>query len=273
MVIFPNAKINIGLNILRKRKDGYHDIETLFYPIGMKDALEYVENGRNMVNFVNSGLKLDIDPEQNIVVKAYRILQETHVLPGLDIHLHKVIPSGAGLGGGSSDAAFLLKALNEHFDLNISKDKLKAIAGRLGADCSFFLENRPAYATGTGDKLEAFDFSLKGYFLVVIKPPFGVDTKSAYAGVVPTEYTLQFKKIIEGSVQEWTGKIKNDFETTLFVKFPDLGHLKGMLSDFGAVYTSMSGSGSSVYAIFGKEPDIDPKLFLPGSIFWTEALT
>jgi 4-diphosphocytidyl-2-C-methyl-D-erythritol kinase len=273
MVIFPNAKINIGLNILRKRKDGYHDIETLFYPIGMKDALEYVENGGNMVNFVNSGLKLDIDPEQNIVVKAYRILQETHVLPGLDIHLHKVIPSGAGLGGGSSDAAFFLKSLNDHFELNIAQGNLQSIAGRLGADCSFFFENRPSYATGIGDKLETIDFALKGYFLVVIKPPFGVETKSAYAGVVPAEYPFQFKQILNGPVHEWTSRIKNDFETTLFVKFPELNLLKRKLNDLGAVYTSMSGSGSSVYAIFEKEPDIDPKEFLPGSIFWSEALT
>jgi 4-diphosphocytidyl-2-C-methyl-D-erythritol kinase len=273
MVIFPNAKINIGLNILRKRKDGYHDIETLFYPIGMKDALEYVENGGNQVNFVNSGLKLGIDPEQNIVLKVYRMLQEEYILPGLDIHLHKVIPSGAGLGGGSSDAAFFLKALNEYFELNVTKENLKSISLRLGADCSFFLDNRPAYATGTGEKLEAVEFTLKGYFLVVVKPPFGVDTKSAYSGVVPNEYDLQFKKIINGPVHEWKGRIKNDFETTLFVKFPELALLKRRLLDLGAVYASMSGSGSSVYAIFENEPDIQAKEFLPGSIFWTEALT
>lgn len=273
MVIFPNAKINIGLNILRKRKDGYHDIETLFYPIGMKDALEYVENGGNQVNFVNSGLKLDIDPEQNIVVKAYRMLQAEAVLPGLDIHLHKVIPSGAGLGGGSSDAAFFLKAINEHFELNISNEKMRSIAGRLGADCSFFLENRPAYATGTGENLEVIDFNLKGYALVVVKPPFCVETKSAYSGVVPSEYALQFKKIIHEPMLKWAGRVKNDFEPTLFVKFPELDHLKRRLSDMGAVYASMSGSGSSVYALFEKEPVVDPKEFLPDSIFWTEALT
>ena len=273
MVIFPNAKINIGLNILRKRKDGYHDIETLFYPIGMKDALEYVENGGNQVNFINSGLKLDIDPEQNIVVKAYRILQETHLLPGLDIHLHKVIPSGAGLGGGSSDAAFFLKAMNDHFELNISQEKSKSIAGKLGADCSFFLENKPAYATGMGDKLEAIDFNLKGYFLVLVKPPLSIDTKSAYSGVVPAEYPLQFKQIIANPVQKWAGRIKNDFETTLFVKFPELDVLKRKLTKLGAVYAAMSGSGSSIYAIFEQEPDIDPREFIPGSIFWTEVLT
>lgn len=273
MVLFPNAKINIGLNILRKRGDGYHDIETLFYPIGLKDALEYVEKGGSGVNFVGSGLNLDIDPEQNIVVKAYRLLQEECVLPGLDIHLHKVIPFGAGLGGGSSDAAFFLRSLNEHFELNIPVEKIKSLAGRLGADCVFFLENKVVYATGTGANLESLDFSLKGHYLVLVKPPFGVDTKTAYAGVVPSEFPFNFKEIIVEPISNWEGRIKNDFETTLFVKCPELAHLKSRLSDMGAVYASMSGSGSSVYGIFDQKPVVNPDDFPSGSFIWQEELS
>jgi 4-diphosphocytidyl-2-C-methyl-D-erythritol kinase len=273
MVLFPNAKINIGLNILQKRVDGYHDIETLFYPIGLKDALEYVENGGNGVNLTVSGLNLDIEPGQNIVLKAYRMLQAECLLPGLNIHLHKVIPSGAGLGGGSSDAAFFIKSLNDHFELNLSSERLKSLAGRLGADCAFFLENRPAFASGTGDRLSPADISLKGYFLLLIKPPFGVDTKTAYAGVVPESYPYNFKELIGGAMNLWKDKVKNDFEPTLFRKFPELAALKNKLSEMGPAYLSMSGSGSSVYAIFEKAPEVIPNDFSPGSFIWKEELS
>ncbi|MEI7420941.1 MAG: 4-(cytidine 5'-diphospho)-2-C-methyl-D-erythritol kinase [Prolixibacteraceae bacterium] len=272
MVLFPNAKINIGLNILRKREDGYHDLESLFYPIGLKDALEFVENGKNIVNFNSSGIALDIPPEKNIVLKAYRLLQEEHSLPGLDFHLHKVIPFGAGLGGGSSDAAFLLKSLNEHFELEISAIKLKHLAGRLGADCSFFLENTPCHATGKGEILTPVDFSLKGSHLLLVKPPFGVETKSAYAGVVPAEFPFDFMKIILGPVSDWQGMIRNDFEASVFSKYPESGEIKARLTGMGATYASMSGSGSSVYGLFEKEPSYKETDFPLGSFFWKEEL-
>lgn len=272
MVVFPNAKINIGLNILRKREDGYHDLETLFYPIGLKDALEYAVNGKDQVNFVSSGLKLDIHPDQNIVLKAYRILQEDYSLPGMDIHLHKVIPSGAGLGGGSADAAFFLKSLDEYLDLKISPDQLKTLSGRLGADCAFFLENKPAYAGGTGDQLSPADLSLKGYHLLLVKPSFGVDTKMAYSGVVPQEYPFDFKKNIRGEIKNWRNSIRNDFETSLFRMFPELADLKNRLSGMGALYVSMSGSGSSVYGIFEKEPLLKENDFPSGFFIWQEQL-
>jgi len=272
MVLFPNAKINIGLNILRKRADGYHDLETLFYPVGLKDALEFAENGKNVVHFNSSGIELDIPPEQNIILKAYRLLQEKHTLPGLDIHLHKVIPNGAGLGGGSSDAAFFLKSLNEHFGLEISPDKLKHLAGKLGADCSFFLENTPCYATGRGEILTPVDVILKGYHLLLVKPPFGVDTKIAYSAVVPRTFTLDFKEIITGPVTGWQDKIKNDFEPFVFAKYPELGVIKGRLTEMGALYVSMSGSGSSVYALFSQEPSLNKTGFPPGTYFWQEEL-
>ena len=272
MVLFPNAKINIGLNILRKREDGYHDIETLFYPIGLKDALEYVVNGKNKVNFYSSGLNLNIEPEQNIILKVYRMLQNEHDLPGLDIHLHKVIPSGAGLGGGSADAAFFLKSLTEHFELNISQEKLKSIAGKLGADCAFFLQNSPSYALGVGEQLSTVELSLKGYSLLLVKPPFGIDTKLAYLGVVPQEFPFNFKDLIQGEINKWSGSVKNDFETTLFLKFPELARLKHKISELGPVYTSMSGSGSSVYGVFKEKPSFDPNTFPVGSFIWQEEL-
>jgi len=272
MVIFPNAKINIGLNILRKRADGYHEIESLFYPIGWKDALEYVVNGGNALNFVSTGLNLGIEPEHNIVTKAYRMLQEECTLPGLNVHLHKLIPSGAGLGGGSSDAAFFLKSLNEHFELGLTSIQLRSFARRLGADCTFFLDNLPALATGIGDLLTPLDFSLKGYFLLVVKPPFGVDTQLAYAGVTPANYPFDFKEILVGKMNEWKGRIKNDFEPSLFAKLPKLGSLKEQLSLLSPDYLSMSGSGSSIFALFAKKPNILMEDFLPESLIWQEEL-
>ena len=272
MVLFPNAKINIGLNILRKRADGYHDLETLFYPVGWKDALEFAENGKNVINFSSSGIELSIEPEQNIVLKAFRLLQEEHTLPGLDIHLHKVIPFGAGLGGGSSDAAFFLNSLNEHYGLEISQQKLTHLAGRLGADCSFFLTNTPCYATGTGDILTPMEISLKGYHLLLVKPPFGVETKIAYSGVVPHAFHFDFKEVISGPVTGWQDKIKNDFESSVFARFPELDMIKGKLIGMGAIYASMSGSGSSVYALFDHEPNFIESDFPTGTLFWQEEL-
>jgi len=270
MVVFPNAKINIGLNILRKRADGYHEIETLFYPIGLKDALEYVVNGGNRLNLFSSGLPLGIDPEQNIVVKAYRMLQEEFTLPGLDIHLHKVIPSGAGLGGGSSDAAFFLKSLNEHFGLGISGERLKSFTGRLGADCSFFLQNKPAYATGIGEQLEPVDLNLKGFYLLLVKPPFEINTHQAYKGVTPMNYANDFREVLRNEMKGWQEKIKNDFEKSLFERFPELSAIKQRLSELGASYVSMSGSGSSVYGLFEEEPQFSPIDFTSGSFIWKE---
>jgi 4-diphosphocytidyl-2-C-methyl-D-erythritol kinase len=185
MILFPNAKINLGLNILRKRSDGYHELETVFYPIGLRDGLEFIENKTNKIDFSSSGIPLNIDTAENVVIKAYQLLASERTLPGLELHLHKVIPFGAGLGGGSSDAAFLLKGLNEFFELGLTINQLKVYALKLGADCSFFIENHPAFASGIGENLQLIDFSLNSFFLVLIKPSFGVGTKEAYAGITP----------------------------------------------------------------------------------------
>jgi 4-diphosphocytidyl-2-C-methyl-D-erythritol kinase len=270
MVIFPNAKINIGLNILRKRGDGYHDLETLFFPIGLKDALEFIENNSNRVNLSLSGIEMDVAPENNIVLKAYRLLSSSVSIPGIDIHLHKVIPFGAGLGGGSSDAAFLLIALNDYFELNLSKDKLKHFALMLGADCSFFIENKPSLATGIGEILQNVEINLSGYHLLLVKPPFGVVTIEAYSNITLSDSKHSLMDALKMKPEDWRGIIKNDFETTVFNAYPEIENIKQTLLDHGALYASMSGSGSAVYGLFKSKPDLSVKSFSEGYFIWHE---
>jgi 4-diphosphocytidyl-2-C-methyl-D-erythritol kinase len=268
MVLFPNAKINLGLNILRKREDGFHELETIFYPIGLKDGLEFIENKLNRIVFTNSGLPLNINPEENIVVKAYRLLAADHPLPGLDIHLHKVIPFGAGLGGGSSDAAFLLKGLNDYFELGLFVSQLKKYAVALGADCSFFVENKPSFACGIGEQLQNINFTLNGYFIVLVKPSVGVGTKEAYSGIKPTVSKLSLLDSIYLSPDNWGNRIVNDFETSVFKLYPEIAEIKKQLLDSGAVYASMSGSGSSVFGLFKIEPQISAIYFPADYFIW-----
>ena len=270
MVLFPNAKINLGLNILRKREDGYHELETIFYPIGLKDGLEFIENKQNKIIFTSSGLPLNINQEDNIIVKAYRLLAADFSLPGLDIHLHKVIPFGAGLGGGSSDAAFLLKGLNDYFELGLFVSQLKKYALKLGADCSFFLENKPAFACGIGEQLQNIDFSLSGYFIVLVKPPFGVGTKEAYAGIKPAMPKKLLLDSIKLSADNWQNCIVNDFETSVFNLYPEIAEIKTKLLNHGAFYASMSGSGSSVFGLFKEEPHITNEDFGTEYFIWKE---
>ncbi|NEW85029.1 MAG: 4-(cytidine 5'-diphospho)-2-C-methyl-D-erythritol kinase [Mariniphaga sp.] len=270
MVLFPNAKINLGLNILRKREDGYHELETVFYPIGLKDGLEFIENKQNKINFTSSGLPLNIDPEENIVIKAYRLLAADYSLPGLDLHLHKVIPFGAGLGGGSSDAAFLLKGLNDYFELGLFISQLKKYATKLGADCSFFLENKPAFACGIGEQLQTIKFSLTGYYIVLVKPPLGVGTKEAYAGIKPSIPKKSLLDSVKLSPDNWQNCIVNDFETSVFPLFPAIAQIKTKLLELGAVYAAMSGSGSSVYGLFNSEPQFFVTDFPEDSFIWKD---
>ena len=270
MVLFPNAKINLGLNILRKREDGYHELETIFYPIGLKDGLEFIENKQNKINFTSSGLPLNIDPEENIVVKAYRLLAADHSLPGLNIHLHKVIPFGAGLGGGSSDAAFLLKGLNDYFELGLFVSQLKKYAVKLGADCSFFIENKPAFACGIGEQLQNIHFDLKDYFIVLVKPPFGVGTKEAYAGIKPTIPKKSLLDSIQLSPDNWQNCIVNDFEASVFPHFSAIAEIKTKLLEHGAIYASMSGSGSSVFGLFKSEPQLSAINFPSDYFIWKD---
>lgn len=248
MITFPNAKINLGLNVVERRSDGYHNIETLFYPVALSDILEVLP-GHDFL-FETSGFHLDSEPEKNLVVKAYLLLKQKYDLPPVKIHLHKVIPFGAGLGGGSSDAAFMLKLLNQIFEIGLSAAQLKTIASEIGADCPFFIANQPAFATGTGNQLVAIDLDLSRYQLVLVKPPFGVNTANAYKVIKPYRQSTSIKDIVTGPIETWKDNLKNDFEKPVFEVFPEIESIKQSLYDLGAIYASMSGSGSAVFAFF-----------------------
>ncbi len=267
MICFPNAKINVGLHVLSKRKDGYHDLETLLYPIGLRDALEIIpvqtghsEQGMAMETVATVGYRLHQTGvplrgkvEENLVIKALQQVKKRRSVPSIDIHLLKKIPSGAGLGGGSSDGAFMLRLLNNAFQLRFPEEELARMAVMLGADAPFFIGNRPALATGIGDQLELVDLDLSGYFLLLVKPNIEVSTKEAYSMVTPTMPEVSIGEIVRQPVSEWKWVLKNDFEPPIFKRYPAIARIKQRLYDMGALYASMSGSGSSVYAIFDEE--------------------
>ena len=256
MLLYPNAKINLGLNVVEKRPDGYHNIATVFYPIGLSDVLE-VEPSETCTDysFSSSGISIDGDPEDNLIVKAYHLLRSGCEFPAVDISLVKQIPFGAGLGGGSSDAAFMLKALNQLFDLKFTPSKLEKLAAKLGADCPVFIKNKPIFATGIGNVFTPIKLSLKGKFLLLVKPDIHVSTPEAYSLVVPEKPEKSLLELIEKPLSEWKSFIKNDFEKSVFTKYPEIEKIKNDLYSLGAVYASMSGSGSSVYGIFELEPE------------------
>lgn len=253
MITFPNAKINLGLNIVEKRPDGYHNLETIFYPINLQDALEVTrrENNDKEYTLHISGSSLEGEPEDNLVVKAYKLLKKDY--PGLlpvDIHMYKHIPAGAGLGGGSSDAACMIKLLNDKFSLGLSTERMEEYAVKLGADCSFFIRNKPVFATGIGNLFEPVELSLKGYHIILIKPDIFVSTRDAFAEIKPVRPAVSLKEIVKQPMEAWKNSMKNDFEDSVFKKFPEIAAIKDELYDLGAVYAAMSGSGSSVYGIF-----------------------
>ena len=248
MITFPNAKINIGLNITEKRSDGYHNLETIFYPIDLCDSLEFVQNDETQFNC--TGLKIEGEPENNLILKAYKLLKKEFDLPNIDIHLHKSIPMGAGLGGGSADAAFMLKMLNNEFKLGLSSQELEQKATKLGADCAFFIENKPTLAKGIGNIFEPTTINLSGYHIVLIKPEVHVSTAEAYGGCKPQRWTTPLEVAIKRPITEWKDCIFNDFEQTVFIAHPELSEIKDMLYAKGAVYAAMSGSGSTIYGLF-----------------------
>ena len=253
MITFPNAKINLGLNIIEKRPDGYHNLETIFYPINLQDALEVTrrENNDKEYTLHISGAPLEGEPEDNLVVKAYKLLKKDY--PGLlpvDIHMYKHMPAGAGLGGGSSDAACMIKLLNDKFSLGLSTERMEEYAVKLGADCAFFIRNKPVFATGIGNLFEPVELSLKGYHIILIKPDIFVSTRDAFAEIKPVRPAVSLKEIVKQPMETWKNSMKNDFEDSVFKKFPEIAAIKDELYDLGAVYAAMSGSGSSVYGIF-----------------------
>lgn len=255
MLIFPNAKINIGLNIINKRPDGYHNIETVFYPVNLSDILEFIETAEN-TKFTNTGINLDIEKKDNLILKAYHLLKKEYNLPELKIHLHKIIPTGAGLGGGSSDAGFMLKSLNDYFNLNISEEKLENYAQQLGSDCPFFIKNKPVFAEGTGNIFSESRLDLSNYFILIVKPEIHIPTKLAFSGIQAKSPNQSLKELITLPVSEWKNQIKNDFESNVFKQFPIIKKIKDTLYESGAIYTQMSGSGAAVFGIFNKEPEI-----------------
>ena len=271
MIRFPNAKINLGLNIVSTRPDGYHNLETIFYPIGIKDALEVVVSSGKEDTFTNSGIAIDGPAEKNLVMKALKLVREIADFPIVDVFLQKNIPFGAGLGGGSADAAEMLLLLNELFSLNISEEKLLEVASRLGADCAFFIKNRPVFASGIGNIFEAIEFSLSGYWLVLVKPPIHVSTPDAYSMVKPQLPYLKLTEIVKRPIAEWQNLMVNDFEKSVFAKYPAIDNIKQSLIQRGARYASMSGSGSSVFALFEQKPQLDSADF-PNCYFWCEQL-
>lgn len=259
MILFPNCKINLGLQILQKRADGFHDLETVFYPIALKDGLEIIPNTDPIqeIEFTSSGLQIGVSPEENICVKAYKQLKKDFPqLPSIKMHLHKVIPSGAGLGGGSSDGAFTLVLLNKKFNLGLSEQQLVHYSLQLGSDCPFFIKNKSCFATGRGEKMEEIELNLSSYKIVLINPGIHVNTAWAFSKIIPNNERASLKNIIRLPVTEWKTILKNDFEETVFTEYPEIRGIKEKLYTQGAVYASMTGSGSSVYGLVEKNREM-----------------
>ncbi|WP_044117760.1 4-(cytidine 5'-diphospho)-2-C-methyl-D-erythritol kinase [Alkaliflexus imshenetskii] len=257
MITFPNAKINIGLFVTSKRADGYHNLETLFFPVKqLCDALEILIHNGEEDQFSTSGLTIDGHAQDNLCMKALQLMRSEHPIPPLKIHLHKKIPFGAGLGGGSADAAFMLKMLNQLFNINYSDSRLESMAALLGADCPVFIKNRPVLAKGIGNEFYPTDINLKSYWLQVVIPPVHVPTTTAYKHIIPKTPDKPLEELTKTSPQNWKNLMNNDFETNVFSNYPIVESAKNRFYENGAIYASMSGSGSSVYGLFVTEPQI-----------------
>lgn len=252
MITFPCAKINIGLQVTERRPDGYHNLDTVFYPIPLHDALEVVpaEAEGYDCRLHLSGVSIEGNPDTNLVVRAYRLLATDYALPPVDIYLHKHIPTGAGLGGGSADASYMLRLLREMFALDVSDEQLEVYAAQLGADCPFFIKCHPVYATGIGNEFHPIALDLSGMCLVVVKPDVFVSTKEAYSMVRPEKPVVTLDDKIMRPIGEWRDTISNDFEKGIFALHPELALIKEKLYELGAVYAAMSGSGSALFGLF-----------------------
>ncbi len=269
MTVFPCAKINLGLNVVSKRDDGYHSLETVFYPIPLYDALEVHKMDHSFpsdtpCDIKITGMSLIGEESDNLVVKAYKLLAKDFELPRVHAHLCKQIPTQAGLGGGSSDAAYMIRLLDEKFHLNMGIAEMERYASQLGADCAFFITSEPSFATGKGDILEPADGeygNLRGYYLALVKPDISVSTREAYAGIHPHQPQKCCRDIVRQPIETWCEELKNDFEATIFEKHPRLGEIKASLYEAGAVFALMSGSGSTLFGIFREEPTGIPQRY------------
>lgn len=259
MILFPPAKINLGLKVLKKRSDGYHEIETCMLAIPITDVLEIVPS-REFI-FKQTGIEVDGDQESNLCVKAFRLFQDRYKIPNAYIHLRKQLPMGAGLGGGSADASFVLRGLNSVFDSGLSDDQLREMAAELGSDCPFFISDSAQIGKGRGEVLTDFNLSLSGYYLKIINPGIHVSTKEAFAGIIFSEDVNSVESVLKRPIEEWKELLKNDFERSIFKLYPLIGDLKAQLYAEEAVYASMSGSGSTVYGIFEEKPEITTSYF------------
>jgi 4-diphosphocytidyl-2-C-methyl-D-erythritol kinase len=262
MICFPNAKINLGLNITEKRADGFHNIETVFYPIGWNDALEIIDPStplrvqKDEFNLHLSGLSISGNIEDNLLYKAYQIIKQTKIVPAIDVYLHKTLPMGAGLGGGSADAAFFINLLNDQFQLNFTETERIDIARQLGSDCAFFIKNSPVYATQKGDVFTDIKLDLSHLYIAIIYPNVHSNTKEAYSLVKPQQPSKSLLDVIQQPIATWKTDLVNDFEKSIFSLYPIVEKAKHDLYELGATYACMSGSGSAVFGLFEKEPDI-----------------
>ena len=264
MLVFPNAKINIGLCITEKRADGFHNLQSCFYPVGWSDMLEVVP--ADTFSFSSAGLPIPGDSSTNLCVRAYELLKADFNLPAVHLHLHKIVPIGAGLGGGSADAASALKLLNDRFVLGLTIPQLEDYARQLGSDCAFFIQNRPLFCLEKGDVFENITLNLQGYYIALIYPNLAISTAEAYANVRPHQPEESLRACLEAPIATWRNTVHNDFEDSLFPVYGQLATIKGQLYESGAVYASMSGSGSTVYGIFDAPPVL-PNQFMAYNVW------
>lgn len=268
MVAFPFCKINIGLNVISKRSDGYHDLETCFYPVPWTDVLEVIR--AETLSFTSTGLSIPGKPEDNLCLKAYYLLKDRFELPPVAFHLHKIVPLGAGLGGGSADAAFSLRLLNDIFELSLDDRQVATFALQLGSDCPYFVYKGAMLGRGRGNDLTPINLSLKGYYLVVVKPVIHVSTADAFRGIKPKRPSHDLSKLLAQPISTWRDTIENDFESAIFQDYPSIREIKEKLYGAGAVYASMSGSGAAVYGIFSQPIDLSSSFH--GCTYWSGVL-
>ena len=267
MITFPLAKINLGLNVVEKRPDGYHNLQTVFYPVPIKDALEVQRMDEGFPSEVDCDLKvtnlaIEGDEQRNLVVRAYKLLKEDFpTLPRIHTHLWKGIPTQAGMGGGSSDCAYMITLLNKLFNLELSDEQMIGYAARLGADCAFFIKSTPCYAEGIGERMQPIALDLKGWYIGVVRPDIPVPTKEAFSRIRPHYPEKCCKDVVTKPVETWREALTNDFEESVFALHPEIGTVKEKLYKTGATYAAMSGSGSALFGLFKEKPDHLGELF------------
>ncbi len=264
MIVFPNGKINLGLSVLNKRTDGFHNIESVVYPVPIYDALEFQPSRKFTLSLY--GMKIPGEIENNIVFKAWKLLRDAYQIPPIDIKLYKGIPIGSGLGGGSSDAVFLIKCLNEYFELGLSTEILFQLAEKLGSDCPFFVKNSVSLIQGRGEILKSMDLSLKGKHIVIVRPEIQISTQEAFQEIEPSKPKIELIEVVSLPIEQWQDKLVNDFERLIFRKQPTIKEIKTVLKNEGALYTSLTGSGAAIYGIF--EYTIDLKNNFPDYFVW-----